>query len=45
MAIRLEELVPQNKGPHKMGAAKKEKKVVYSSAIPFSSNLLKASER
>ena len=37
MAIRLEELVPQNKGPHMMGAAKNEKKVVYSSAIPIHS--------
>ena len=45
MAIRLEEFVPQNKGPHRMGAAKNEKKVVYSSAIPISSRLLEASER
>ena len=34
MAIRLEEIVPQNKGPRQLGAAKKEKKVVSSSAIP-----------
>ena len=45
LALKHEEVVPQNKGPHRMGAAKNEKKVVYSSAIPFSSNLLKASER
>ena len=33
MALRLEEVEPQNKGPHQLGAAKKEKKVVSSSAI------------
>ena len=37
LALRYEEVEPQNKGPHRMGAAKNEKKVVYFSAIPFSS--------
>ena len=34
LALRYEEVEPQNKGPHQLGAAKKEKKVVSSSAIP-----------
>ena len=34
LALKHEEVVPQNKGPHQLGAAKKEKKVVSSSAIP-----------
>ena len=31
--LRYEEAEPQNKGPHQLGAAKKEKKVVSSLAI------------
>ena len=34
LALKHEEVVPQNKGPRQLGAAKKEKKVVSSSAIP-----------
>ena len=34
LALKHEEVVPQNKGPHQLGAAKKGKKVVSSSAIP-----------
>ena len=34
LALKHEGVVPQNKGPHQLGAAKKGEKVVSSSAIP-----------
>ena len=34
LALRYEEVEPQIKGPHQLGATKKEKKVVSSSAVP-----------